>query len=207
MSPLDADTTRPARSQMVKVLRGVLASLYPLAIWWALDRFGPRGAGVVMLVGLGFVAFAMRNSPRTFRAWGPILGLGVLVGLGVVFANEVLLRLSPVWINLGLLVIFGASLRKDQIPMIERFARMIEPDLSPQKREHCRKWTWFWCAFFVLNGGIATSTAIIGSRRFWAMYNGGIAYGLMALMFAAEWIERRLKFGPKARASSPTSPE
>lgn len=45
--------------------------------------------------------------------------------------------------------------------------------------------------FFVVNGTIAAITALAGSDRAWAIYNGGIAYGLIGAMFAVEWLVRQ----------------
>jgi uncharacterized membrane protein len=74
--------------------------------------------------------------------------------------------------------------------MIERFARMQEPDLDAEKLAHCRRWTGRWCLFFVVNGATAATLAIAAPLWWWTVYTGGIAYALMGLMFALEWMGR-----------------
>ena len=56
---------------------------------------------------------------------------------------------------------------------------------------YTRKVTQVWCGFFVLNGGLALGTALWASDATWALYNGLIAYGLMGVLFAGEWVVRR----------------
>jgi 3-hydroxymyristoyl/3-hydroxydecanoyl-(acyl carrier protein) dehydratase len=69
-----------------------------------------------------------------------------------------------------------------------------------QVNSYCRKVTLVWCAFFVLNGGIAAWTIFSGSDVLWSVYNGGISYILTGMLFAGEFIVRKMvqKKIPKA---------
>jgi uncharacterized membrane protein len=44
--------------------------------------------------------------------------------------------------------------------------------------------------FFGINGAIALATALWASAAFWSLYNGLIAYMLMGLLFAGEYLVR-----------------
>ena len=44
---------------------------------------------------------------------------------------------------------------------------------------------------FLLNGLLALITAVIGNVELWSLYNGFIAYLLMGLLFAGEFLVRR----------------
>ena len=55
---------------------------------------------------------------------------------------------------------------------------------------YCRKVCIAWCLFFILNAGISAFTALKCSDAVWSLYNGGISYALMGLMFAVEYIIR-----------------
>ena len=77
-----------------------------------------------------------------------------------------------------------------------RFARMQEKDgLSDAQVAHCRQVTWVWVGFFALNASIA---AVLASNEAWvsawATYNGGIAYALMGVLFAGEYVVRQYRF-------------
>ena len=100
------------------------------------------------------------------------------------------LRFYPVAVNSTLLVVFASSLRTN-MPVVERLARLREPDLPTAAVRYTRQVTRVWCGFFLLNGGVALYTALYSSFEVWALYNGGIAYALIGLLFAGEWLVRR----------------
>lgn len=80
-------------------------------------------------------------------------------------------------------------------PMVERLARLQDPDLRDEEVAWCRLWTGIWCGFFAVNGGIAFALAQWGTLDAWALYNGLIAYGAMGVLFTTEWIIRKVRFG------------
>jgi uncharacterized membrane protein len=92
-------------------------------------------------------------------------------------------------VNLALLSSFAYSLMHPP-SAIERLARLRHPDLSEQAVAYTRKVTKVWCAFFVINAGIAFITAAWASPETWALYNGVIAYILMGCLFGIEYLVR-----------------
>ena len=99
------------------------------------------------------------------------------------------LKLYPALINLGMLCLFGFSLLHPPT-VIERFARIREPDLDEAGVRYTRVVTQVWCIFFVINGSLAFFTAFFTSEAIWSLYNGCIAYILMGLLFAVEYLFR-----------------
>lgn len=173
-----------------------LAVAYPLAIYVALQWFEPRLIALALAV---VVLIQQRErAGRTLEGLAPAAwtGAAVLMILSVVvwFANdERVLRLWPVGMNISLLLVFGGSLLRPP-PMIERFARLLHPDLPPDGVRYTRRVTQAWCAFFVVNGAIAAYTAFATSRETWVLYNGLIAYVLVGALFCGEWLVRRHLF-------------
>jgi uncharacterized membrane protein len=55
-----------------------------------------------------------------------------------------------------------------------------------------------WCGFFLLNGSIALATTLWGTEAQWALYNGAIAYVLMGVIAAVEWLVRQRVRGSAA---------
>ena len=167
----------------------VALALYPLLVYTTLGRFGASGvAAVLAAVCLTRLIFA-----RLFRR--KALGGGYLE---IVSAGGVLLAVASLWfdsagavlyypvlVNAGLLLMFAASLVKPP-PVIERIARLREPDLPPAAVRYTRRVTIAWTAFFVCNGAAAFYTASFMSLEAWALYNGLIAYILIAGVFAIE---------------------
>lgn len=167
--------------------------IYPLAIYFGLQVLEPR---VLVLVLTAALLVRRRGAARRLLSGLGRLDLAVLTAL-VAFAgltaatnSETLLRLHPAAMNLGMLLLFGVSLH---VPpsMVERFARLHEPDLPAEGVAYTRRVTQAWCAFFVANGVLATWTALYASRDVWALYNGLIAYLLMGAFFSIEWLVRR----------------
>jgi len=99
----------------------------------------------------------------------------------------------PALINVSLLFTFGRSLKADQT-MIERYARLIEPDLSEAEVIYCRSVTIAWCVLFVFNGVTSGAFAIFASFKWWALFAGVIAYLLMGVVFFVEFIIRKIRF-------------
>ena len=97
----------------------------------------------------------------------------------------------PVAVNALMLAVFGGSLFTKQT-VIERLARLQHPDLPPEGVRHTRRVTQIWCAFFVFNGVTAAILAGLQYYDWWAAYTGIVSYVLMGILFAGEWIYRKL---------------
>lgn len=100
------------------------------------------------------------------------------------------LKLYPVIVNIGMLLLFGLSLFFPP-SFIERIARIKEPDLSEAGVRYTRRVTQVWCIFFILNGTAAFITACFMSHEIWSIYNGLIAYILIGLLFGIEYLFRQ----------------
>ncbi|MDR1177066.1 MAG: AMP-binding protein, partial [Treponema sp.] len=114
------------------------------------------------------------------------------------------LKLYPVLVSVVLLCAFGITLFYPPV-MAFRLALLQDKSIRGSLAEkriaaYCRKATQVWCAFFILNGGISLGTVFFASDRFWSIYNGGISYILMGLVFAGEFMVRKIidKKMPKA---------
>lgn len=191
-----AARSRPSVLGVIAVVANVvLTVVYPLAIWWSLTHLSPRVVGLVALaIVVPLMALRFRRADRAnlvavLRV--PMVVLAVLL-LGVITDDARFVLFMPVLINGALLLTFAASLRT--VPMIERFARMQDPELTPDKQRHCRQVTWAWVIFFGLNASVAASLALFAPLAWWATYNGGIAYALMGSMFAGEYVLRKARF-------------
>lgn len=171
----------------------LLFALYPILIFAGLQILDPRTVGAVVLVAL--VARYRRNAMRLVSGLSSgqwlALALPPVLGLAVIATNsETLLRLYPASISASMLILFGATLLRPPT-MVERFARLSEPDLPPAAVRYTRHVTEAWCLFFAFNGAIAVYTALAASRETWALYNGFISYILMGTLFAGERAVRR----------------
>lgn len=116
-------------------------------------------------------------------------GALLLVAL-TLWSNHLLpLKLYPFLMNVLTLGLFGYSLLYPP-SMVERIARLTEPDLPAEAIGYTRRVTQVWCGFFILNGSIALYTALWASQEVWSLYNGVIAYVLMGILFGGEYLIR-----------------
>jgi len=146
----------------------------------------PRWLAALLLLAAAARLPAMKVSPAArWSAAGALLLAG-----GAVWANALLpLKLYPVLVNAALLAAFAYSLASP-MSMVERFARMSEPNLPPAAVAYTRTVTKVWCGFFVANGLAALGTALWATPDVWSLYNGVIAYLLMGVLFAGEYLVR-----------------
>lgn len=158
-----------------------------LALAWPLLVFSLHGhLGNWPLLAMSAALLAWRMPQARYLA-GAVAGLLLLLG-GLGHA-ELGIRAYPVAVSALMLVLFLTSLYQG-MPIIERLARIREPDLSPAGVRYTRQVTWAWCGFFLFNGSIAAWTALYADLATWTLYNGLISYSLIALMFAGEWLVR-----------------
>ena len=127
-----------------------------------------------------------------------VLCIGFLVCGGIVALvtrSARILTFYPALVNLFFLVLFGHTLFAGP-SMVYRFATLKDKSIaiSPYRKKiaaYCRNVTLVWCCFFIVNGSIALLSVFGETYRFWALYNGCIAYILMGLLFAGEFIVRK----------------
>lgn len=174
-------------------LQALLWMVYPLAVLLGLNFMSARYVALCLVA-----ALLLRYAQGARRFLTTLSGLerglcAAQLALAATVAltdSEAVLRFYPVAVNVGMLALFGVSLMRPP-SMVERFARLGEPDLSADAVRYTRRVTQVWCLFFVANGGAALATAVAASREFWSLYNGLISYLLMAALFGGEWLCRR----------------
>lgn len=181
LSKIPAGVTRMAG--FVLLLIGLA---YPFAVYFGIEHLSPRIFAA--LLGALWLTRLLSNGGATSR-WtaGTALLFCLLLGL---LDNAALLRWYPVLINAAMLVLFAGSLFSG-MPVIERLARLQDPDLSPSGVRYTRQVTRVWVGFFIFNGSIATALTLWAPLAWWTLYNGLIAYLLMGVLFFGEWLVRQ----------------
>lgn len=171
---------------MLPAITVLITLVYPLAIWLGHDRIEPRWLAALLLLA---AATRLPSLPVSRVARWSMAG-ALLLALAAIWSNLLLpLKLYPVLVSAALLCAFAYSLA---VPpsMVERLARVREPDLPAAAIGYTRRVTQVWCGFFILNGALALGTALWASEALWSLYTGVIAYCLMGALFGAEWLCR-----------------
>jgi len=177
--------------KLLTLLSAMVLLAYPLAVYYGLSQWG-MGA----LAGLLVILFVLRiiggNQTRLrelkYIAWLSGAAGILLTALALIFNNSSWFRYYPVIVNMLMFCLFYSSLWQKE-SMIERFARLQEPDLPDFAVVYTRKVTKVWCLFFMINGSAALITCFM-PLAVWTLYNGLISYLLAGSLFACEWLFR-----------------
>lgn len=177
---------------VVPLLTGILLLAWPFIIWFGLAHNSLQGLLPLMALML-FLRF--RQTRRRAGALSVVTQIVAVAGMTLCIASYLLkthqlLLFYPVVVNSVMLAVFGGSLWST-MPIIERLARLREPDLPERAVRYTRRVTQIWCAFFSINGGIALFTALYGDLSLWTAWNGMISYLLMGTLMAGEWLVRQ----------------
>lgn len=200
--------------KFLKVLFYILAAVYPVLVFTMLVVFHmPTRILSLCVVALGCAFFLSATGNRKSDAksekkaldWRPMLSSALFLLAGTlcfIFNEKIFLKLYSVVISATMLFVFGSSLVFEP-NIIFRFACLGDKTVKgssfeDQVKAYCKKVTIVWCVFFVLNGSTSAFTALhdFGSEelndKIWSVYNGGISYVLMGLLFAVEFVVRKI---------------
>jgi uncharacterized membrane protein len=185
--------------QWLRLLGGLALGIYPLLIYLGITSGSPKGTGILMATCAAFlILFRTRHvsRPQLMGASLPFLpALGIGLSAGIVDDERLLLAL-PALVSLSILVPFAWSLRENSMPMVERLAIIHLQSLNPKDQEHspdprhCRRFTWIWSAFLLLNACCAGTLAALSMIDWWLAYACGISYLLIGVLFLAERLLR-----------------
>ena len=165
----------------------LLTISYPFFIYWGLHRYDAKWLLPLLLVllTLRWYVFDRRAERKIIISTMLVLFCFVLFG-----AQQLGLKLYPLMLNLGFFVLFFSSLFTP-VSFVEKLARIKEPDLPAHAVVYTRRVTLVWSVFFVVNGSISALTALYASDEIWMLYNGLIAYMLIGMLGAGEWLVRQ----------------
>ncbi len=169
-----------------------LILLYPAVVYWGLTRFQPRVLALLLL-GLFVLRLVSFSSLRgkELVSFLPTFAAIALVSIGVMWSNhKTWLLFYPVLLNIVLLGSFAWTLWRGP-SMIERFARLQEPDLDLEGQRYCYRVTIVWCVFFVFNAATAAWLTLYSTVAVWTLYNGLISYLLIGSLLGGEWLYRK----------------
>ncbi|EGV05009.1 hypothetical protein HMPREF9952_0569 [Haemophilus pittmaniae HK 85] len=174
---------------MLKIIINLLVSLasiaYPL-LWLWNDQSNGLFALLCLLIPLWFIKGLYQHSTARYLSWFT----GTLLSIIAIRGSVEGMYWYPLVINGILLLLFGSSLWQSQT-VVERLARIQEPNLSSAGIRYTRKVTILWCSFFIFNMFVVAVALLLGQYRFWALYSGVISYILLGILMSGEWLVRQ----------------
>ena len=176
-------------------------ALYPILVFyfliiqkipiWVFSLF------TIALALFGFISGIFNKIDKKLGSsfWNSLL-LFVIGAVSLIINTNIIPKLFPVFINIILLNTFGITLFKPPA-MIYRFAVLADKSIpeSPKQKKiaaYCYKVTVVWVIFFILNGSTAALTVFYSSDLIWAIYNNVVAPVLIGILFAVEFIVRKI---------------
>jgi uncharacterized membrane protein len=183
----------------MKAVLGVISALFVLAspwvLYWTLSQH-QVGLAAGLLVGWVIlrtipIVIAARPEQRAAALKLPAIALLFAV-LGVVSNNGTWLLVLPSATQASFGVVFLRSL--SGTPLIEHFARMIKPALGAGELAHCRRWTAIWGGYLFVLAALGLVLARWASLTVWTVYVGIVSYVLIAVLFAIEYVIRKIQF-------------
>ena len=175
--------------RIVNMAIGLIAVTYPLLALLLIRFLSPYWIVALLVVALLVRLFTGWSSTPISMIYASAIAI-IVMSLTSMINSDLALRLYPVFMTGAMLAVFAVSLIRPP-SMIERFARIMEPDLGPEGVAYTRRVTQVWCGFFAVNILIALWTVFFASFETWALYNGLISYILMGCLFGGEFLVRR----------------
>lgn len=160
--------------------------IYPL-LWY----FGQKYVGVTPIAILMAAVWLIRSCfAKTLYQRLVSFTIALIFVLLAVIGSASAMYWYPVMVSMLMLFIFAGSLFSRQ-SVIERLARLHNKDLPLSGIRYTRHVTEIWCGFFILNILITTALILSECWQAWTIYTGIVAYILMGVLFAGEFLYRQ----------------
>lgn len=191
-----------------RILFVILSILYPAVVFSCLVIFKVPTkvfSLFIVFIGLLYVLLATGGKANSTMQERLKSNLRLLISAGLMLTAGIIclatgrilfIKFYPVAMNLIFLFTFGSTLFAPP-NICFRFACLSDKKLGTsliarRVEKYCFKVTLIWCIFFILNGAAAVYTVLCQNDKIWSIYNGGIAYILMGILFAVEFIVRKV---------------
>jgi len=172
--------------KLSSILLPVIGLLYPFFVYFGMEHVSTPVFALILGAVWLIRAPALLRQPGGHWMLGAALAYCALLALS---GESQLLRWYPTLVCALLLLAFGLTLRYGP-PMIERIARVQDPQLPAAAVPYTRKVTWLWMGFFAANALASAALTLWAPLRWWTLYNGLIAYLAMGALFAGEFAVR-----------------
>ena len=185
---------------MRAVLQTIGMIFYPLLVHLLILYELPVVA-VVGLVATSLVYFytmlRLRGAARMRFYWIGVYALLAAVGSVNLLTDTVYaLYLPPLLINSALMIVFGLTLRRDSMPLIERLMRMeyFGSELPAALVRYAHNLTRVWVGYFGSIVLISLLLAVSAPIEFWSLFANVLSYFFAILLFLAQYAYRALRY-------------
>ena len=177
-----------------KILDTVVFVLYPLIVVLGMHYIGIRLTALIILLFLGrrIIGLILADKEGTRVILYQAIAMAAIVGIAAASKSAFALRAAPFMISLTFITVFASSLKT--VPIIERFARLAEPNLPEEEVRYCRRLTKAWMGVLVANSILVFSAAFVEDKVLWTILVGPASYALLGSAFVVEYPYRKWRF-------------
>lgn len=176
------------RASVFRALFFAAILLYPVIVYVSIQHLPISFFGVILVLLLLLRCGVMLPTERHLLL--PVLLIHVTYStVTAITGSRQLLLWYPALVNFSLCALFALSLKEEKSILL-RLVQARKVQISVYAPRYLNRLTVVWAVFFLLNGLMAILTTMI-SVKVWALYNGFIAYTLVATLFIAELAFRR----------------
>jgi uncharacterized membrane protein len=186
---------------------GLLAVAWAVAAHFASAHPGPSGWGAALALAPVVTALVLGLWSLPMR-WLGVLGMlalaGVLVALWPWLTGRVALLffLEQTGVYLLMAVVFGRTLWGPDESLVTQMARRVHGGvLSDKQFVYTRKVTLTWTLFFMAMALGSVLLFLLAPTAIWSVFANLLGGPLIALMFVAEFVWRRVALPDEARAT------
>lgn len=169
----------------------ILMAIYPLVVYYFNgDSFRLYTLFFLLFLSLIRLPFLLRkkNLRGQSFAYVPIVAAVFVLG-GYFIGNTSSPYYYPVIVSFLTSGVFLLTILRPP-SLVERIARIRNPNLDKAGVVYTKKVTVVWGVFLLINGGVSLWTALAKNEELWAIYNGLISYLLMGVLFCGEFLYR-----------------
>ena len=185
---------------MRAVLQTIGMIFYPLLVH-LLILYKVPAVAVAGLVATSLVYFYtmlyLRAGPRVRFVWIGVYALLAAVGsLNLLTDTVYALYLPPLLINFGLMTLFGLTLRRGSMPLVERLMRMeySGAELPAALVRYARNLTRVWVGYFASIFLISLALAVSAPLELWSLFANVLSYLFAIILFFAQYAWRALRY-------------
>lgn len=172
----------------------VVAAGYPIIVYWLHERVPFIAFALATCLLLLLRAFLFPGGmTRLLRL--PLLCAAIMLACLTLIDPVVAAKAYPALLSVLVAALFGNSLRHPP-SLVERMAKLHDPGLSPAGAAYCRKVTWVWAVWLLLNAIIAAFLALAPGIGLWALWTGLVSYIFSGTLFLGEMLLRPILLGP-----------
>ena len=183
----------------MKVVLNLISALFiaasPFVLYWTLTNHDVAVAALTLIAWVIVrtipILLSAKKEQRRAALQLPAIAL-VFALLGWVLDDGMWLLVLPSATQATFGLTFLRSLRGT--PLIEHFARMVKADLGAPEQAHCRRWTKVWGIYLIVLAALGLVLAAVASLTVWTIYVGILSYVLVGMLFAVEYVVRKISF-------------